>query len=197
MAGMPQWQPAASVAGLVVAGAPPTYSPPQAFTPPAGPGLNYYNAAAGAPVYAGFWLRVCAAIVDWLVIGLPFFFLTRMLGVAGGLTPPVFLPGRPPSIQPGFFLLSCGLPLVQLVGYWMYYALMESSARQATLGKLALGLRVTDGAGQPISFGRATGRHFAKILSSLTLCIGYMMAGWTQRKQAMHDLIADTLVLRR
>jgi uncharacterized RDD family membrane protein YckC len=74
---------------------------------------------------------------------------------------------------------------------------MESSAWQGTLGKKALGLTVTDLEGRRISFGRATGRYFAKIISTLILCIGYMMAGFTERKQALHDMIAGTLVLRK
>jgi Tfp pilus assembly major pilin PilA len=74
---------------------------------------------------------------------------------------------------------------------------MESSVQQATLGKMALGIRVTDGQGRRVSFGRATGRHFAKLLSGLILLIGYLMAGFTVRKQALHDMIAGCLVVNR
>jgi uncharacterized RDD family membrane protein YckC len=74
---------------------------------------------------------------------------------------------------------------------------MESSKNQGTLGKMALGLRVTDMDGRRISFGRATGRYFAKWLSTITLLIGYIMAAFTPKKQAMHDMIAGTLVLAR
>ncbi len=80
---------------------------------------------------------------------------------------------------------------------WLYYASMESSRKMATLGKMALGLIVTDMSGRRISFGRATGRHFGKIISGLLLCIGFFMAGFTQRKQALHDMMANCLVLRR
>jgi uncharacterized RDD family membrane protein YckC len=79
---------------------------------------------------------------------------------------------------------------------WIYEAALESSSKQATLGKMALALKVTDLAGQRISFVRATGRHFAKILSGMILMIGYIMAGFTERKQALHDMIAGTLVQR-
>jgi uncharacterized RDD family membrane protein YckC len=72
---------------------------------------------------------------------------------------------------------------------------MESSPLQATIGKLAVGLRVTDLQGQRISFGRATGRFFAKWLSGAILLIGYLMAGFTEKKQALHDRIAGCLVL--
>jgi uncharacterized RDD family membrane protein YckC len=81
---------------------------------------------------------------------------------------------------------------------WLYFAGMESSARQATIGKSAMSLRVTNYEGQRISFGHATGRFFAKIVSGLIpFAIGYIMAAFTEKKQALHDLIAGTLVLRK
>ncbi len=79
---------------------------------------------------------------------------------------------------------------------WIYEAAMESSSKQATVGKMALGLKVTDLEGRRISFPRATGRHFAKYVSGMALLIGYIMAGFTERKQALHDMIAGTLVVR-
>jgi uncharacterized RDD family membrane protein YckC len=79
---------------------------------------------------------------------------------------------------------------------WLYFSLMESSSKQATLGKLALGLRVTGNNGRRISFGRATGRYFAHFLTNLTLLIGYVIQVFTSRRQALHDLIAGTLVTR-
>jgi len=79
---------------------------------------------------------------------------------------------------------------------WIYEAALESSSYQATLGKMALGLKVTDLAGNRISFARATGRHFAKYVSGMIFFIGYIMAGFTERKQALHDMIAGTLVRR-
>jgi len=84
-----------------------------------------------------------------------------------------------------------------LVAQWLYFAGMESSARQATFGKAVMSLRVTDLKGQPLTFGHATGRFFAKIVSGLIpFAIGYIMAGFTEKKQAVHDMIAGTLVLR-
>ena len=74
---------------------------------------------------------------------------------------------------------------------------MLSSEKQATVGKMVLGMVVTDVNGGRISFGRATGRHFAKWLSALILGIGFLMAAFTERKQALHDMIADTLVVSR
>src|SRR5208282_6521696 len=86
--------------------------------------------------------------------------------------------------------------LLVLFGSWLYEALMESSSYQATLGKMIFGMKVTDLYGNRISFGRATGRHFAKILSGMILCIGFIMVGLTERKQGLHDLLAGTLVRR-
>ena len=87
--------------------------------------------------------------------------------------------------------------LIRTVLNWLYYALLESSAWQATLGKKALGLEVTDMQGLRIRFGRATGRFFAKIISSIILFMGFIMAGFTEKKQALHDMIAGTLVIRK
>lgn len=87
-------------------------------------------------------------------------------------------------------------PISTLIN-WLYFALMESSGRQATLGKMALGIVVTDLNGDKIGFGRATGRYFAKILSGLILFIGFIMVAFTQKKQGLHDMIAGTLVVKR
>jgi uncharacterized RDD family membrane protein YckC len=88
--------------------------------------------------------------------------------------------------------------LASVVLVWIYNAAMESSQHQGTLGKMALGLIVTDSQGRPIGFGHATGRYFAKIITGLIpLGIGYAMAGFTDKKQALHDMIAGCLVLRR
>ena len=84
-----------------------------------------------------------------------------------------------------------------LIIRWCYYAGMESSALQGTIGKLALGLYVTDLEGKRIDFGRATGRHFGKILSGLTLYFGYLTAGFTAKKQGLHDYMSNCLVLRK
>ena len=92
------------------------------------------------------------------------------------------------------FILS--LPFL-LMFSWCYYAGLESSPIQATFGKYAVGLYVTDNKGDRISFGRATARHFSKIISNIVLLLGYLLAGWTSKKQALHDLISDCLVLKR
>jgi uncharacterized RDD family membrane protein YckC len=147
--------------------------------------------------YAGFWLRLVALIIDGLIIdvvlGIPFF---MFLGGAGILR--AIMAGNPPEDMVGQFVGVVVLfALAASVAIWFYYALFESSPWQATPGKRALGLYVTDIVGQRISFARASGRFFAKIISRLTLMIGFLMAGFTERKQALHDMIAGTLVLRK
>lgn len=146
-------------------------------------------AAAG---YGGFWIRVVAAIIDAIllrVVVAPVGMIFGGLGLAGGMM------GGIPHM--GLGLLGGGVTIVLLVfGSWLYEAFMESSSYQATLGKMILGMKVTGLNGNRISFGRATGRHFAKWISGMILCIGYIMVGFTERKQGLHDLLAGTLVRR-
>lgn len=159
-------------------------SPAGELTPPA------YAPAVPSTRYAGFWIRFVAFLIDALVVGIVVWpisgIIWLMIGMAGNV---VSMPG-------------IGVHLVRVIvgtvfssaANWIYEAVMESSSKQATLGKMALGLKVTDLQGRRISFARATGRHFAKILSGMVLLIGYIMAGFTPRKQALHDIIAGTLV---
>lgn len=151
-------------------------APPVTATAPAVPPSP--TATAGRR-YAGFWLRFVAWVIDVLIVVA----LSWALVFALGLMLPVV----------GLVL---AIP-ASLLMPWLYFALMESSPRQVTLGKQVLGLMVTDLAGQRISFARATGRFFAKILSGLILWIGYIMAAFTERKQALHDLIASCLVVAK
>jgi len=96
-----------------------------------------------------------------------------------------------------FPLFGLGMLLI-LVLHWLYFAGMESSARQATIGKSMMSLQVANTDGQRLSFGHATGRFFAKLVSGLIpFMIGYIMAAFTAKKQALHDLIAGTLVLKK
>lgn len=146
--------------------------------------------------YAGFWLRFVAYVIDEILIGIVAFLAILPFLLMAGVSL-VSLDEYDPSPVAIFSLLGAYFAAVMtaLIIKWLYYALMESN-RGATLGKMALRLRVTDMSGGRISFGRATGRYFGKILSALPLSIGFMMAGWTQQKQALHDILAGTLVVR-
>lgn len=203
---MPDWVPVSAVPALGVpaddageytladaaAAAAPSYSRPGhlPYAAPAGT-LGYGTYAYDVQVvYAGFWLRFVAAIVDGLVTAVPGFIAAFALEMASPTNPAT----GPTPQQAGLELL---LNLVSIVITWLYHAMFESSAYQATPGKMLLGIRVTDMNGQRIGFGRATGRHFAKILSGIICMIGYIMAAFTERKQALHDIIAGALVVRK
>ncbi len=101
------------------------------------------------------------------------------------------------GLMGAFFGAAMVLYLVLIVEIWLYFALMESSKFQGTVGKIAIGIIVTDMEGNRISFARAKGRYFGKILSSLIFMIGFIMAGFTEKKQALHDMLAGTLVWKK
>ena len=138
-------------------------------------------------VYAGFWKRFGAAIIDYVILVAG----SALLGWAAG-----YLYGQAVASLDEKTAEGIG-GIVGIIVWWLYYASLESSTRQATLGKQALGIKVVDRQGGRISFGRATGRHFAKIVSGAILMIGYLMAGFTARKQALHDMMAGGLVVNR
>jgi len=139
-------------------------------------------------MYAGFWLRFAAYLIDSILLGLIFFPLGLGLGLIMGATGN----NQNPELMLG---LNGGLNMVSLVVTWLYSSLLESSSWQGTVGKKLIGLRVTDLDGRRISFGRATGRHFGKILSGLICLVGFIMAAFTEKHQALHDQLAGTLVL--
>ncbi|MFA9200728.1 MAG: RDD family protein [Cypionkella sp.] len=141
--------------------------------------------------YGGFWIRVAAYLIDAILLG-------AVGGVIGMLLGVGFLgaAGADPADANALAGTQLVVNLISIVLGWLYFALMESSARQATVGKMALGLTVTDLDGGRIGFGRATGRYFAKWISAIIIGIGFIMVAFTERKQGLHDLIASTLVLK-
>ncbi|NER48855.1 MAG: RDD family protein [Symploca sp. SIO1A3] len=134
--------------------------------------------------YADFWQRFLAFMIDSIIVqvcaAVVIIIVVEAYKAVGG------------SIE----VIAILLFLISLIGSWLYYATMESSPRQATLGKIVMEIYVTDLYGNRITFDRATSRYFAKILSRLIFSIGYIMAAFTDRKQALHDIIAGTLVLK-
>ena len=145
--------------------------------------MNAYSESlpyeAGAVRYAGFWRRFWAALIDGIILGIA----GTVLGLPFG------------SADPANPELNASNVIVFVLGI-AYYVFMESSERQATLGKMALGLKVTDLQGGRITPGVALVRYLAKFLSAIILLIGYIMAAFTARKQALHDIIAKTLVVK-
>jgi uncharacterized RDD family membrane protein YckC len=149
-------------------------------------------------VYAGFWKRFAAIFIDGVAVGIVTWIvqmvvMVGMFGVGAGLAsrsdPGGMIAGA------GLFGFMVGMVLVPIAMQAVYYAWMHSSSRQATLGKMAVGIKVTDAEGHTISFMRGLGRYFATFISSIVLGIGYLMAAFTDRKQALHDMIASTLVV--
>jgi antitoxin component YwqK of YwqJK toxin-antitoxin module/uncharacterized RDD family membrane protein YckC len=149
--------------------------------------------------YGGFWRRAIALFVDAFVVGfisLPFFFAAvvgmafYVVSVSGGVWT------ASTTIGANEVIAAFVINLVILLVYIGYFAGMESSMRQATYGKIMLGLKVVDEDGFRISFWRAVGRYFAKYLSVFTLFIGFLIAAFTKKKQALHDMVAKTLVIK-
>jgi len=160
--------------------------------PDAGPGeTGAIHPAAVA--YGGFWRRLLAYFIDGILVYIVAAGAAAVVGYLLGVHIGVLGPLRR-GVRSGTGALR--FLLVSMIS-WLYWAGLESSQKQATIGKRALGLKVTDMQGEPISFGRATGRYFGKYLSALILGIGFLMIGWTAKKQALHDIMAGTLVVKK
>src|SRR5713226_9906680 len=137
--------------------------------------------------YAGFWKRFAAYLIDFILL----------YSVEGVLAVGVVMMSPREINVVGILYGVINFQLVSAALAWAYFALFESSPMQATVGKYALGLYVSDLSGDPIGFWRATARYWLKMFSSLTLMVGWIIAAFTPQKQALHDLLAGTLVLRR
>jgi len=193
--GLADWQPLSVLFPDAVASAPPSTVPVATMPSP-------QIITAALQDYAGFWKRVAAYILDVIILYIPSMLIQKMMGgdaaEATMKQAQLASPGDPQAMLAAFSqFYSTMLPAMLIIAVitWLYFAACESSSWQATVGKLALGIRVTDMQGQRISFPRALGRYAAKYLSAIILCIGFLMVAWTQRKQGLHDLIAGTLVL--
>jgi len=163
-----------------------------AASSPSGPNPAAEPGPPARPEYAGFWLRVWAGAVDVSLEALAALLLTvvvgytiRVLGPRSGLSPIT-----------GSYLTGIAFILVLTIGAWLYCAFSESSDWRATIGKRIFGLQVVNASGGKLTFGQASVRHFMKFLSLFTAAIGFMMAGWTKRRQALHDMPSDCVVIR-
>jgi uncharacterized RDD family membrane protein YckC len=148
-------------------------------------GVTESPAAAPEVRYAGFWRRLLAFVVDLGVTSLIFFALAIIL--------PILL-GPRLGVPRGSVILASGA-VAWLVITWLYWALMESSSRQSTVGKDMFGIMVTDAEGNRMSFRKATVRHLGKVASALPVLAGFVMAGFTAKKQGLHDLITGSRVV--
>lgn len=165
--------------------------------------------------YAGFWKRFLAYLIDKIILSFATALLLVPLWIIGLFS--FFFNAGPESFEnyalistqhnwdnevsvgmiTAFIFLIIIFWVINAVIEWLYFALFESSAKQATFGKMIVGIKVTDLQGNKISFGRATGRYFGKILSGFILGIGYLMAAFTERKQALHDILSSCLVVNK
>lgn len=142
--------------------------------------------------YAGFWNRVLAAIIDTIILVIAGFIIGALVGFLIGISMALLGAGIN-SIETTANITGNILGII--IG-WLYFAKMEASEKQATFGKSALGIRVVNYNGGTLTFGQATGRHFAKIISTIILFIGYIMVGFTEKKQGLHDIMAGALVIK-
>ncbi len=213
-----------SIESTPAPGLPPTFAPgftpPAAWTPPpipppaVHPSVGVYpmsgtspgySATGTAPLnahatpantdYAGFWRRFWGLTLDRIILGV----LLLPVGLALGLN--VLWPfashgDMGPEWFSQVFFGSLSMWLVRTFAEWVYFAVFHSSSRQATPGQMLLGIHVSGLDGRRIGLGRASARYFASWLSAVTLCIGFIVGAFTERRQTLHDMIASTLVLR-
>jgi len=138
-------------------------------------------------VYASFGKRIIALLIDGLVLSV----LTGILGPFFGINSAENMQ----AMQAGDFSAMGGFMASSNIVNILYFALMESSSKQATLGKMAMNMVVTTKDGKRLSIPRALLRYLGKLVSAFILCIGFIMAAFTSKKQGLHDLIASTVVI--
>jgi len=144
--------------------------------------------------YAGLARRSAAWLIDTVLLTIGLVVLS-FIGTAFAVVS--LLSAGQDVTNDSALAIQVAILLIAVVLAWLYYAGLESSPWQGTIGKRALGVVVTDLYGRRIGFGRATGRHFSKIVSAVVLLVGYVMTAFTERRQALHDLMAGTLVVRQ
>lgn len=135
--------------------------------------------------YGGIWLRLAAEIVDSVVLLIPTLLVSFLYRSA-----------TPVNNEMEKLIVELWDTSLNLAIWWVYTATLLSSSWQATIGSRVCGLKVVDYDGRRISFGRATGRYFASFLSAALLFVGFLMIAWTQRRQGLHDFMANTLVVK-
>jgi uncharacterized RDD family membrane protein YckC len=193
--GLADWQPLSVLFADALSKAPPPFAPAASTSPT-------FSKPTVAVSYGGFWKRVLAYFIDAIVLYFPFALLEIPFGMRtayDALNAKVLSAGTDMqaalSAYQHFYAEQWPYFLTTLIAGWLYFAVCESSAWQATVGKLALGMRVTDLNGARISFARALGRYGGKLISGFIFCVGFLLVAFTKRKQGLHDMLASTLVL--
>ena len=186
---LPQWQPLGGFANEI--GLQETHSP---YAPPTAEELRDDVVVQGGEiVYAGFWKRAAAYFIDSVITGIAGGVLG---GLIGGVMGAMLLSGGDMANSGSSLLAIQGVAnLIGLILGVAYFAGFHASASMATLGKMAIGIKVVRSNGERISFLRGMGRYFALFVSAITLFIGFFMAGFTERKRALHDMLCDTVVV--
>lgn len=173
--GMPGWVKANNLSGL--------FDTPN---PDAPPPIIFSSEFEQSITYAGFWKRFAAFIIDLIIIAVCPVLIIFSFGIILDLSEVNNLE----MIDKIHSYISIAVP-------WLYFSLMESSPMQATLGKMAFGIKVTDLNGKRVSFGKATGRHIGKIISMFTFFVVFLMIAFTNKKQGLSDMIAGCLVVNK
>ena len=153
--------------------------------------------------FAGFWIRVVAYIIDGIVLNVPLYviyanfiygmFFYNASSILSLSTSDHSLDIKSPLMN-SFGLIYFITFVMPIIFDWLYHALMESSSKSATLGKLAFGLKVVTDNGERLTFANATGRYFAKYVSAFILGIGFLMVAFQREKRGLHDFMAGTVV---
>lgn len=172
--------------GAIISSTTASFPQQPVFNQPPQPQYAYTPQPQMQQIYAGFWLRFAAALIDGII-----------LAIAGGIMGSILAIILHPSTRGSIKDLQIVVQFFSFILGWLYFTVLESSAQQGTLGKRLIGLKVTDLSGNRISFGRANGRYFAKIISAIILLIGYIMAAFTERKQALHDMMSSCLIVKK
>jgi len=158
-------------------------------------------APAGFVRYGGFWLRFVAVFIDGIILLIPMFILQAVLSASLGMSMARMTPNPNASpaeifatLAPMFGMIGLSALLGMVLGctYETFFIVKFA----ATPGKMAVGVQVLRPDGSKLQVGRAIGRYFAKMLSKMTLYIGYIMAGFDSQKRALHDMLCDTRVIK-
>jgi uncharacterized RDD family membrane protein YckC len=168
------------------------YVPQSAQPPEVIPAIPELTKLPPRPAFAGFWLRAVAYLIDNILMSVLF-------ALVASFHPYTFLKSpdaasislaAPPQLTPIAIALW-------IIVSWFYFTMFEASTWRATPGKRILRLYVADLSGKRVTFVRAAARNLARSISNLTFLVGYLVAGFTEKKQALHDILASCLVLRR
>ena len=142
-------------------------------------------------IYAGFWIRLASYLIDYIILVVLIVLFSALASAAWWYSHTVGRSGSPLDGIEGW------LYIVYVPSFWLYRTIFEASKAQGTVGKIVFGLAVTDLNLQRIGYGKANARFWSRILSSWILFAGFIMAAFTKKKQALHDMIAGTVVVKK